>query len=85
MAFSVKGEHQQEILKFMRYFNLKKEEFLKERQRDLKEFLTDALNEGDMIFNKEDVFFSRFSIFTEKKNAKIIFFLKRSRIFSKNT
>ena len=75
MAFSVKGEHQQEILKFMRYFNLKKEEFLKERQRDLKEFLTDAINEGDMIFNKEDVFFSKFSIFFKRiKNGKIMFF-----------
>lgn len=79
MAFSVKGEHQQEILKFMRYFNLKKEEFLKERQRDLKEFLTDALNEGDMIFNKEDVFFRNFQ-FLYKNNI----FLKRSRVFSKN-
>jgi hypothetical protein len=55
MAFSVKAEHQQEILKYMRYFNMKKEEFLKERQRDLKEFLGDALSEGDSIFNKEDV------------------------------
>lgn len=55
MAFSVKSEHQQEILKYMKYFNLKKEEFIKERQRDVKEFLTDNLSESDNIFNKEDV------------------------------
>lgn len=57
MAFTVKAEHQNEILKYMKYFNLKKEEFLKERQRDLKDFLTDTLNEGDNIFNKDDVKF----------------------------
>ena len=55
MATNIKSEHQQEILRYMKYFNLKKEEFLKERQRDIKEFLTDTLTESDNIFNKEDV------------------------------
>lgn len=56
MAYSVKTEHQQEILRYLKYFNLKKEEFLKERHTDLKEFLTDNLTEADNIFNKDDVF-----------------------------
>ena len=55
MAFNIKAEHQHEILKYMKYFNLKKDEFLKERQRDIKEFLIDNLTESDNIFNKEDV------------------------------
>lgn len=67
MAFSVKSEHQQEILKYMKYFNLKKDEFIKERQRDVKEFLTDNLSESDNIFNKEDVIKIRKILCKKKK------------------
>ena len=72
-AFNISSEHEGELVKFMKYFGSKKEEFFKDRKRDLNDFLSESLN--DEIYNKDDVNYLMIIIFT----------LFRSKIFSKNT
>eukprot|EP01017_Pseudomicrothorax_dubius_P029259 TRINITY_DN353_c0_g2_i1.p1 TRINITY_DN353_c0_g2~~TRINITY_DN353_c0_g2_i1.p1 ORF type:complete len:247 (+),score=85.00 TRINITY_DN353_c0_g2_i1:162-902(+) len=50
---SVSTEHQEELIKFMNFFLIKKEEALKELKYSLDDFLSD--NVHDSIYNKEDV------------------------------
>lgn len=72
-AFNISSEHEGELVKFMKYFGSKKEEFFKDRKRDLNDFLSESLS--DEIYNKDDV-----------KNYLMItlFTLFRSKIFSRN-
>lgn len=53
MSHNLTNEHEHELIKFMKFFNLKRDEFIKDRQKDLKDFLKDSLN--DDIYSKEDV------------------------------
>lgn len=52
-SFNLSPENEGELVKFMKYFSLKKEEFFKDRKRDLNDFLSDSMN--DEIYNKDDV------------------------------
>jgi len=65
---SIKEEHKQEITKYLQFFCLKKNEFLKDFGSESKEFQKDNLL--DDIYNKDEVIFLIFFVKKIEKGRK---------------
>lgn len=56
MFSELNSDHQAELSKYLKFFHLKKEQFLKERDHELKDFKKDL---QDDLYNREDVKYIR--------------------------